>query len=160
MAVKRIIAIDPDVDESAWAMIEKSTKTLEYGKLRFPDLLEKLTVSDSETSVFVEAGWMAGISNYHGIVGRRGQRVAKNVGANHQVGKLIIECLEHDGVDVEPYHPLRKCWKGKDGKITHDELACILRNGGYGALKRCNQDVRDAILLAYVLSNEPMIMKP
>lgn len=49
---------------------------------------------------------------------------------------------------------LRKGWKGKDGKITHDELASFT-----GLMGRTNQDVRDAALLAWAFAGLPIRVK-
>ena len=101
--------------------------------------------------VVVEAGWLNKVSNYHTAAGRRGQRIAKNVGANHQVGKMIVEMAKHYGIEVVEQAPLRKCWKGKNGKITHEELASFT-----GLMGKTNQDARDAALLAWIYANLPI----
>lgn len=94
--------------------------------------------------MLVEAGWFNAIVNYHGVYGKAGQRVAKNVGSNQQIGKCLIEVAQFHGLQVEPVRPLKKYWKGKDGKITAEEFAAVT-----GWNKRSSQDARDAGLIAW-----------
>ena len=51
-----------------------------------------------------------------------------------------------------------KCWKGKDRKITHEELDTIVRwvNDTGLPRKRSNQEERDALLLAGEKSGFPI----
>ena len=98
-------------------------------------------------------------SNYHYARGRGGERIAKNVGANHETGRKIVEMLVHWGIEHEVIHPLKKCWKGRDGKITLAELNSLLRGMGIREMGRCNQDVRDAVLIALTCSGLPMRMR-
>jgi hypothetical protein len=53
---------------------------------------------------------------------------------------------------------LKKCWKGKDGKITQDEIAYFVSAGE--KMPRMNQDQRDALLLAWVCAGYPVRVKP
>ena len=156
-----IIGIDPDVDKSGVAYLHKPTKNLELTKLSFPllvDYLKFLKNSLDGTSnkiiVVVEAGWLVSKSNYHGVYGNAGQAVAKKVGANHQVGKLIIETCTHLGIDVVEQKPLAKSWKGRDKKITHEEFAYFTGISG-----RTSQDERDAGLIAWNYAGLPIRIK-
>ena len=67
--------------------------------------------------------------------------------------------LAYWGIEHEVIHPLKKCWKGRDGKITLAELNSLLRGMGIKEMGRCNQDVRDAVLIALTYSGLPMRMK-
>lgn len=166
MMKRRIIAVDPDVQMSGVGVVEIIDKERVFltCKKSFADLCDFVRQERSKAlegkyrlEVIVEAGWLCKKSNYHGIQGRRSDRIAKNVGSNHQVGKLLIETFSHDGVEADAVHPLKKCWKGPDGKITHDELASMLSASGFtGKLGKCNQDVRDALLLALEYSGIPL----
>ena len=87
----------------------------------------------------------------------RKQRAASkgyDVGRNHETGKKIVEMCQHLGIEVLEHAPLRKGWKGKDGKITHEELASFT-----GLMGRTNQDARDAALLAWAFSGLPIRVK-
>lgn len=92
------IGIDPDVNKSGFASWNKPTKTLtQVTTVSFFDLFD--TLNDSlRLNLFpivmhIEGGWLNEKSNFRQIAGTKtaGERIAKNVGANHQIGKLIIE---------------------------------------------------------------------
>lgn len=161
MKQKNIIAIDPDVKKSGVAFLEIATRKLEITNLNFPQLLdyiEHVIKQSQETKlpfiVIVEAGWHNAKSNFHGGKGAAAQRIAKNVGANHQIGKTIIEWCNHKGIEVIEQRPLRKIWKGQGGKITHQELSSFTNIIG-----RTNQDARDAALLAWNYAGLPIKIK-
>ena len=94
-------------------------------------------------------------SNFHDAQGHRAEKIAKDVGANHETGRKIVEMCRHYGIKVLEHAPLVKCWKGRDGKITHEELVAF--TGLMGG--RTNQDARDAALLAWVFANLPIRVK-
>jgi len=157
-AMRYLIAVDPDVDKSGVAVLNVATQRIEVLSMTFPELLDYLCnakVLSPNLKLYVEAGWLNKKSNFHGQTGNRGQRVAKNVGANHQVGKLIIEMAKHYKIDVSQVPPLRKCWKGKDGKITQEEIEYFIP----GFPKRTNQDSRDSALLAWYHAGLPIKVK-
>ena len=156
-----IIGIDPDTAKSGVAILEPATRKLEAASLTFPQLLDYLKTEADKSKengksviIVVEAGWLNTISNYHTTADRAGQRIAKNVGSNQQVGKLIVEMCRHYGLEVDEIKPLPKIWKGRDRKITHDELAQIT-----GIMGETTQDMRDAALLAWHNSGLPIRLK-
>jgi hypothetical protein len=156
-----IIAIDPDVDKNGVAELSTRNKILDVTTLNFPELLDYLQARKklSETAhtsliIVVEAGWLNAISNYHTAAGRRGQRIAKNVGANHEVGKLIVQMCKHYKIPVETIKPLKKNWKGGSGKITKEEITAITGITGHN-----NQEERDAALIAWVYAGFPVKIK-
>lgn len=158
MRYDNIIAIDPDKDKSGVAFLKPATRQLELSNLTFPDLLDYLQFCKSkhqETGesliVVVEAGWMVNKSNFHEAQGHRAEKIAKDVGANHETGRKILEMCKHYGIESVGHHPLVKCWKGKDRKITHEELASFT-----GIMGRTNQETRDAALLAWSFANLPI----
>jgi hypothetical protein len=61
---------------------------------------------------------------------------------------------EHFGLHYELIKPLRKCWHGEYGKITHEELAYFT-----GITGRTNQEGRDAALLAWIYAGFPVKVK-
>jgi hypothetical protein len=157
-----IIAIDPDVDKSGVAFLEVATRKLEISSLAFPQLLDYLKFVKMENEkvkllggfnpppenriiVVVEAGWL-NCSNWH-LKSSDTKRIASakgnSTGRNHETGRKIVEIAKHYGFEVHEQVPLRKSWKGKDGKITHEELASFT-----GLIGKTNQDARDAALLA------------
>ncbi len=156
-----IIGIDPDVDKSGVAHLSFPNREIELLTLPFPQLLDWLVWSadtaiekNQTLIVVVEAGWKVDKSNFHDIHGRAGQKLAKNVGANHETGKKIIEMCEHFGIEVIEQHPLKKTWKGRGGKITHEEIAYFTE-----IKTSTNQEVRDALLIAWCFANLPIRVK-
>lgn len=149
-----VIGIDGDVDKSGVATYYNGELLIE--SLPFPVLIEKLyllaTLPD-DVLVVVEAGWLNEKSNFHGKQGKRAERIAKNVGSNHQTGRHICEMARHYGLEVKEQKPFNKGWKGANGKITHDELNYILQHNGLPEIKRTNQDARDAALICILHAN-------
>lgn len=156
-----VIAIDPDKVKSGVACLKPSTRQMELSNFSFPMLLEYLQYAKRKSEelneslvVVVEAGWMNAKSCFHAAQGKQAEKIAKDVGANHETGRKIIEMCEHYGINVVAKAPLAKCWKGKDKKITHEELASFT-----GIMGRTNQDARDAGLLAWVYAGLPINIK-
>lgn len=161
-----IVGIDPDVDKSGYAVLkrdERKVTTLEA--LGFFQLQSYLTALadrarnlDVSLVVVVEASWMIQANWHVNQYDRRNRAAAKgyDVGRNHQVGKLIVEMCKVNDIPVVEHIPLRKCWSGKDRKITHEELIqfCPFDN------KRTNQEERDAALLAWCFADFPIRLKP
>lgn len=158
-----IIAIDGDVSKSGVAFLERQTRRLEVANLTFPCLIDylqteagKAKVNNQSLIVLVEASWLIK-GNWHLSSWERKQRAASkgyDVGRNHETGKKIVEMCQHLEIEVLEHYPLRKCWKGKDGKITHEELSSFT-----GLTGRTNQDARDAVLLAWSYANLPIRLK-
>ncbi len=154
----KIIAIDPGVSRSGVALLKPATGRLEVSNLTFPQVIDYLQQANrnkgAETLiVLIEASWLIQ-GNWHLSSWERRQRAASkgyDVGRNHETGKKIVEMCRHLGIEVLEHAPLRKCWRGKDGKITHEELASFT-----GITGRTNQDARDAALLAWVFSGLPI----
>ncbi len=167
-------AIDPDSDKSGWAavtVIDRSVKSSCHsfsdiaGFLRTVYCALKMAKDNKELGKFVrkpfiiiEGGWL-NESNWH-VRGRnmtpaRAAAIGRSVGMNHQAGLSIAQLCEAYGLPYEVVKPLSKHWKGKDGKITQEELEYFT-----GYTKRTNQDERDAILLAWTYAGLPTRVKP
>lgn len=166
MKTNRIIAIDPDVDKSGVAELHVPTRRIEATTLCFPDLMDylqhvkaNLTDKGESVVVIVEAGWM-NESNWHiGMVRSiaAAAKTGQNTGRNHEVARKIAEMSRHYGLETKEVKPLRKCWKGADGKITHAELESLLEASGITPLTgRTNQELRDAVLLSVFHSGIPV----
>jgi hypothetical protein len=156
-----IIGIDPDVDKSGVAVLDTHTRSIVAAKLDFPNLITYLRTTDSiekaknnKMIVVVEASWLVAKSNYHAHYGRAGDAISRKVGENHQTGKLIVEMCKYYGIEVETMYPLKKMWKGSDGKITAEELRQIC-----GIKGQTNQEMRDACLIAWCWANFPLSMR-
>jgi len=148
------------VEKSGVAELSPQNRLLEVTNLTFPQLLDYLQARKkmSETAhtslvVVVEAGWL-NQSNWH-LRSKDNVRVASAkgnaAGRNHETGRKIVEMAKYYGIEVVEHAPLRKCWKGKDGKITHEELVSFT-----GLMGKTNQDARDAALLAWSFANLPI----
>ncbi|MBR4855668.1 MAG: hypothetical protein IKU94_03475 [Bacteroidaceae bacterium] len=158
----RIIGIDPDVNKSGIGVVSGEGREVEVLSLSFPQLLEYLQAErqrsmadNSSVIVVVEASWKIS-TNWHihrgdskGAIARKG----KDAGRCHEVGRKIVECAQYYGLEVVEKLPLKKIWKGKDGKITHEEIKVFMPIQG-----RTNQEERDAALLAWDYAGLPIRM--
>lgn len=146
---KLVIGIDPDLDKSGIGIFNKETKELQYMSIKFFDLYRWLIENKSEINqVKIEAGWLNKKSNFRSAKSRDiSDRMSKNVGENHAIGKKILEMCEDLQIKYKLSKPLLKKWKGSGGKITHEELINVLKPLGIEMNKKTNQDVRDSILI-------------
>ena len=146
-----IIGIDPDTDKSGVAQLKGFE--METFSLSFPVLIDYLQrmrqkeiMEGVKVRVVVEASWKIS-TNWHTKRGESVRTVArkgKDAGRCHEVGRKIVECARYYGLEVKEQLPLKKIWKGPDGKITHEEISAFIRMG-----TRSNQETRDAALLAW-----------
>jgi len=158
-----VIGIDPDVDRNGVALLDCNSRTLTVSTLTFPDLLDYLLYQKRQSEVqgrnvivAVEAGWM-NQGNWHlRNHDSRNVAVAKGVhqGRNEQVSRIIGQMCERYELRYEFIKPLRKCWQGENGKITHDELSYFT-----GITGRTNQEGRDAALIAWIYAGFPVRVK-
>jgi len=96
--------------------------------------------------VRIEAGWLNEKSNFHNRRGQTktaGERVAKNVGANHEVGRKFGEMCEYLGIDYEFVKPL--------GTKCIDHRTFVRMTGWKG---RTNSEMRDSAMLVYGINNK------
>lgn len=133
-----LVGIDPDVDRCGFAIKDKSTDTIiEVKALHFFDVINRINRLKLEGHViaYVDAGWLISKSNWHEAQGKRGERIAKNVGACHQVGKLLCEYFTRKGVK---YYAIRP----NTAKVSGLAFKGLKAWEG-----RINQDQRDAVML-------------
>lgn len=159
--VDYVIGIDPDTDKSGVAQLRVAGREVEAFSNSFPELLDYLQRmvqfqhrTGMRVMVVVEASWRIS-TNWHTKRGDNVRTVArkgKDAGRCHEVGRKIVECARYYGLEVKEQLPLKKIWKGKDGKITHEELSAFVRLNG-----RTNQETRDAILLAWNEAGFPIM---
>lgn len=166
-------AIDPDSEKSGVAAVDARERLIRTYGFRFSELLyflDKLAAASQlanaegarklvkKAFIVIEGGWL-NESNWHvhgkSMTPAKAAAMGRNVGMNHQTGILIAQVCEAMNLPYEIVKPLRKCWKGKDGKITAGELAYFT-----GYRERTNQDERDAILLAWNAAGLPIRVKP
>lgn len=151
-----IIGIDPDTDKSGVAQLRVAGREMGTFSSSFPELLDYLQrmrqkelMEGVKVLVVVEDSWR--ISHIwkaqRGVSVREIEKmlkIAENVGRCHAVGMNIVACARYYGLEVKEQLPLKKIWKGPDGKITHEEISAFIRMG-----TRSNQETRDAALLAW-----------
>lgn len=146
-----IIGIDPDTDKNGVAIYERieGIKTISFKSLPFFGLFDFLVHNSPRiNTVVIEGGWLNSKSNFRNTKGTSvNATIGKYVGANHETGRKIVEMCEYLGVTYRVVKPLRKIWKGRDGKITHPELENFTKL----KLSRTNQEQRDAALLVWGL---------
>lgn len=155
------VGIDPDVDKSGLVVIDRQDRCILHADaLDFPSAIGYLrclmqeheqdphvllvVIEDSDVSV----NWHYSRQDSKGTCAAKG----RSVGMCHATARHLRECCENMGLPVRMQPPLRKLWKGKDGKITHDEAAIFMP----GLPKRTNQEVRDAALLAWEVAGLPI----
>lgn len=157
-----LVAIDPDTEKSGVATLRTEDKHIECETRTFPKLIDyfhflnSVLVAKDEAKVLilVEAGWL-NQSNWHlGKFDSKQMAASKgsSVGRNQETGRKIIEMARHYGLEVQEVRPLKKCWHGPDGKISHEELAYFVP----GLPARTNQEIRDSVLLAWNYAGFPM----
>jgi hypothetical protein len=86
------MGIDPDVDKSGVAIWDSSANKLTDLKcLDFFDTIIMINhIGKCRGQVIIEGGWLNMISNFHDKKGASiRERIAKNVGENHAIGKLF-----------------------------------------------------------------------
>jgi len=165
MKCDNIIAIDPDCAKSGLCHLKMKTKQVHVECLNFPALIEYLIKTKRQLKeagesmiVIVEASWLNNQHNWHNK-GSDSRAVSNpkgyDVGRNHETGRKIVEVCKFYHVVVEEVRPLRKCWQGRDGKITQEELEYFTVITG-----RHNQEVRDAVLLGWNYAGLPIKVKP
>lgn len=154
------IGIDPDIERNGVAVVDSVSRSVQLYSMAFAELtewLQQFVGSMGKTVIVIEASWLVS-HNWHFRMTDNRRKVASlghAVGRNHQTGILLQECAERMGLDVRLRKPLRKCWQGKDGKITHKELVAVTGI----TYSRSNQEERDAALLAWVDAGLPIIIK-
>lgn len=163
-----IIAIDPDIDKSGLAVLLPREKQLSVYDFTLPEMVEFFREIKSiyekegityviivEASYLIQANWHLEWNDSK----RKAAAKGKQVGRNHEIGRQIVEFCKYLDLPYEEKKPLSKCWAGKDGKITAEELEMLLDGTGIKPLTtRTNQEKRDAALLALDRSGLPLRM--
>ena len=159
-----VIGIDPDVEKSGVALLDCAAREFKRVEaMKFPELVDLLAlISDTkdqageEVVVVIEDSDLS--TNWH-VNPRDNKATAaakgRSVGMCHATARHLKECAEAYGLEVVPMKPLRKFWKGRDGKITHEEAAYFMR----GLPKQTNPEGRDAALLAWAYADYPIRVK-
>ncbi|CAL2094856.1 hypothetical protein [Tenacibaculum sp. 190524A02b] len=140
------VGIDPDVDKNGVAILNENEGDLKLLNLKFfelYDLLKKLKKDNEKLLVLIEGGWM-NMSNWHkdeyGTAAKNAE-IGKRTGANHEVGKKIVEMAQY----LEITHLVVKPTKTKvKSKLFHKITG----------VKRSNQEQRDAYMLLHRINKK------
>lgn len=155
-----VVGIDPDVEKNGVAFLERTTRKLEITTLGFAETIDylcfvkrKAETTGQSFTVVIEAGWL-NAGNWHFRYSDNKAKVAelgRATGRNHQTGILLGEMCQYLKIPYVLQKPLRKVWRGKDRKITAEELKVFT-----GVIGRTNQEGRDAALLAWTWAGLPI----
>lgn len=158
-----ILGIDPDVSKSGFALLNcEAREFVQVEALPFPDMVDKfaeltaMKADGKDVAVVMEdsdlsTNWHYNSRDSKAVCAAKG----RSVGLCHATARHLKECAESFGLEVVMMKPLRKFWKGRDGKITHEEAAYFMR----GLPKTTNQESRDAALLAWAFADYPIRVK-
>jgi hypothetical protein len=155
-----ILGIDPDLEKSGIALLDRQRgEFLKVSAVSFVEmsLILRGDVPDKDDiTIVLEDSDLS--TNWH-VNPRDNVHVAaakgRSIGMCHATARHIKELAEYYRLQVVQMKPLRKCWKGPNGKITHDECVQFMRN----LPTRTNQEMRDAALLAWCYANLPIRLK-
>jgi hypothetical protein len=133
-----LIGIDPDLHRCGMAWKFKSEPGLiDVQAFHFYDVLTQVKelARQAPVKVYVDAGWLVSKSNWHKAQGPlRRERIAKNVGECHAVGKLIVSYLERKQIPFDLVKPNRakttpeqfKAMKVWQGRINQDQIDAVM----------------------------------
>ena len=141
---KLYIGVDPDIDKSGVCLYYSKTN-FELLNLKFFELFDKLyLLKDCENldiEVVIESGWL-NKSNWHKVTNGSAAinaNIGLRTGANHEVGRKIIEMCEY----LKLKHRIVKPTKSK---IDAKGFEQITKHKG-----RTNQEQRDSCMLVFGL---------
>ena len=138
----------------------------------FPELIEELEhlgfdldIQDKKMLIVIEIdtstthNWRLNPNMSRQMIATMGHKQ----GRNYQVAQTLIQYMEFYGVEYVKQAPLRKGWRGREGKITHEELMALkglkfTKADDQRSKSQTNQEERDAALLAIHWSNIPLII--
>lgn len=160
-----IVGIDPDVDKSGVAILDTKTDEITLMSLSFIDIIALFRkfkdLQESEnTSIQIYIEYSAATKhNWHLAAGGEKKAVASakgyHLGRNHQLEQCLYEyAKDYIGLDIVRQAPFKKCWEGRDRKISHEEIISFM------PIKKTktNQEERDAALLAWLCANKPIVI--
>lgn len=141
MGSKVYIGIDPDLVKSGVAFWYKPEKKLTVYLLTFNQLTDVLRAIKmlQGLEVVIEAGWLNNKANFHkwtGSAAGAGERIAKNVGENHAVGKLLEQACVEMGIAYRLVKPVKS-------KVRAEYFTQLT------GIKTKNQEMIDAGMLVY-----------
>lgn len=158
-----VIGIDPDIDGSGVAQLNTATRSVKLYNMDFNTIcaylrrikedygsMAQIHIEDSSNTT---RNWH--LSSRYGSTARA-SRMGYDVGRNHQLCFDIYDYACSLGLDISRQMPFKKCWKGKDGKITHEEICSFMSITD----RTTNQEKRDAALIAWLCAGLPITIPP
>ena len=141
-----VIGIDPDLVKSGVAVVDNGELVRLYA-MSFPELVEFAKcqhLSNSQNIEFIVEEVEADKTTYQrqGTNQHQMRKIAQNVGQVKGVKRVLVECLQHEGIPVRLVKPLKGHYKKKakqDAKFFNQLT---------GWAGNSNEDKRDAGLLA------------
>ena len=158
-----ILGIDPDVKKSGMALLDVEARRFRFVEAYdFGELLRTFGMLAEDNGlrplkVVVEDSWTT-THNWHlyGMSLNKAAALGRSVGLCHATGMHIITAAKLYGLDVTTMTPLKKMWKGRDGKITQQEIAAFIPDWP----RTSNPEERDAALLAWAYADLPIRIAP
>lgn len=166
---KFIIGVDPDVEKNGIALLDTEEKS--FGLIRalsFSNVIPLLGEIHATAEAFDEKVVMVledsdSTTNWHlkslaeskmklESKLRKAAAIGHGSGMCHATQRHLEEIAKTLGIEVVKVKPLKKTWLGKDGKITHEELAQFVPD----LPETTNQEGRDAALLAWCYAKLPI----
>lgn len=165
--MEQYIGIDPDLDKSGVCIIFQNRVQVlncSFNHLVFTffkNLADQQVSSPNiRVTIFVEAPYLN--KTFFQPVKAAIPVIAKmnrNIGENHAVAKIIVECAKSYGLHVVPVLPVRSTnYRDRGKKITGPQYIQMLERHGLSSdIAASNQETRDAALIAvtYGLDKEP-----
>lgn len=156
-----ILGVDPDIEKSGFALLNCATHTFDYlAAISFTDairFLGRLAANEKYKGVLIVIEDSDTSTNWHcgGIIYdkrltmeqkvRKAAAIGRSAGLCHATYRHLKEYAEELGFEVKAKKPLKKMWKGTDGKISHKELSVFVSD----LPPKTNPEIRDAIMLAW-----------
>lgn len=135
---KVLIGIDCDVEKSG-VCYYFSKESFKLYNLTFFELFTTLKQTECNVKVYIEAGWL-NKSNWHKISNGSAAinaSIGLRTGANHEVGRKIVEMCEYLEIEYELIKPTKS-------KVNSETFNKITGHKG-----RTNQEQRDAAMLVF-----------
>lgn len=158
-----VIGIDPDIKGSGVAELNTVARTIKLFNMDFNAICSyfRAVLKDYRTmaqihiedSSYTQHNWH--ISARYGSTARA-SRIGYDVGRNHQLCFDIYDYGCSLGLDISRQMPFKKCWSGKDNKITHEEICSFIPITD----RVTNQEKRDAALIAWLCAGLPITIPP
>lgn len=137
----RIVGIDPDLQKSGIALVQDG-KLVSLESLAFFDLTVNILIQYRHGAHFVVEDVEANKPTFQrGVSPAQMRKISQNVGQVKAVARLIKEYLEHIGASFTMVKPLTGL-----PKVAKKDARVFARLTGW--TDRCNEDQRDAAMLA------------